>query len=85
MQISPDITQYGAIAVIAVVFLERSLSFALRVVRRRTSDTNEALMKAVDEIRTDVRATRKGVWALARRSTLRSDYSNEVRDGSGIK
>lgn len=29
MQATNDLTQYGAIAVLAVVFLERSFSFAL--------------------------------------------------------
>ena len=67
MQNTTDLTQYGAIAVLAVVFLERSFSFALRLLKKKPTDNDQALMKAVEDIRNDVKATRKGVWALARR------------------
>jgi hypothetical protein len=68
MQNTTDLTQYGAIAVLAVIFLERSFSFALRLLKRKPADNDQALMKAVEDIRNDVKATRKGVWALARRN-----------------
>jgi len=73
MQTSTDLTQYGAIAVLAVIFLERSFSFALRLLKRKTGDGDQPLMKVLDDMRNDLKATRKGVWALARRSGQRID------------
>jgi hypothetical protein len=67
MQAISELTQYGAIAVLAVVFLERSFSFALRLLRRKSADSDQAILKAIDDIRNDIRATRKGVWALVQR------------------
>jgi hypothetical protein len=72
MQSPTDLSQYGVIAVLAVVFLERSFSFALRFMKWRAGAEDESVRRAVAEIRDDVRATRKGVWALARRDRQRS-------------
>ena len=73
MQTSTDLTQYGAIAVLAVIFLERSFSFALKLLKRKTTDGDQSLMKVLDDMRGDLKATRKGVWALARRAGQRMD------------
>ena len=74
MQTSTDLTQYGAIAVLAVIFLERSFSFALKLLKRKGSD-DQPLMKVLDDMRNDLKATRKGVWALARRTGQRTERS----------
>ena len=73
MQTSTDLTQYGAIAVLAVIFLERSFSFALKLLKRKAGDGDQPLMKVLDDMRNDLKATRKGVWALARRGGQRTD------------
>lgn len=78
MQATNDLTQYGAIAVLAVIFLERSFSFALRLLKRKSGDENEAIL---NDIRNDLRATRKGVWALVQRGRLIAKYE----DGSEFK
>lgn len=70
MQNTTDLTQYGAIAVLAVIFFERSLSFALKLMKRRTGESEQPLSKVLDDIRNDVRATRKGVWALVQRGRM---------------
>jgi hypothetical protein len=81
MQATGELTQYGAVAVLAVVFLERSFSFALRLLRRKSGDNDEAILKVVDDIRNDLRATRKGVWALVQRGRLTA----RCEDDSGYK
>jgi hypothetical protein len=81
MQATSELTQYRAIAVLAVVFLERSFSFALRLLGRKSGDKDEAILKVADDIRNDVRATRKGVWALVQRGRM----SGRCEDGSEFK
>lgn len=74
MQATSELTQYGAIAVLAVIFLERSLGFALKLMKRQTGEAEQPFGKVLDDIHNEIRATRKGVWALVLRGRGRTEH-----------